>query len=214
MRRPAPLGARDANRGWAAEVRHHGTAAQVQQNSAPRFTGRIEHLEERRVMAADMPLELMGASDALVNAAPPLEQHVLAPPLVQHGIGDADFWVDPSTQVGLDEYLQGVEKMLTQAHNLTGWFNVKNNYGFTGRGQTVAVIDSGIAYNHYALGGGFGSNYRVVGGWDFTEENDANPYDDGASGSHGTHVSGIIGSSDATNTGVAPGVDLRLMRVQ
>jgi hypothetical protein len=181
--------------------------------SAPRFAGRIEHLEDRRVMAADMPLELMGASDSWVGDAPPLEQQVVAPPLEQHGLGDADFWIDPATQVGFDEYLQGVEKFLAEAHNLTGWFNVKNNYGFTGLGQTVAVIDSGIAYDHFALGGGFGSNYRVVGGWDFTEENDANPYDDGPSGGHGTHVSGIIGSTDATRTGVAPGVDLVGLRV-
>lgn len=190
--------------------------------SAPRFAGRIEQLEDRRLMAADMPLELMGASDSWVSdapplehhvVAPPLEHHVVAPPLEQHGIGDADFWIDPATQMGFDEYLQGVEKFLAEAHNLTGWFNVKNNYGFTGLGQTVAVIDSGIAYDHFALGGGLGANYRVVGGWDFTEENDANPYDDGPSGGHGTHVSGIIGSTDATRTGVAPGVDLVGLRV-
>ena len=77
----------------------------------------------------------------------------------------------------------------------------------------MAVIDSGIAWDHFALGGGFGANYRVVGGWDFTEENDANPYDDGAAGSHGTHVAGIIGSSHGTHTGVAPGVDLVGLRV-
>ncbi len=31
------------------------------------------------------------------------------------------------------------------------------NYGFNGTGQTVAVIDSGIAWNHFALGGGLGA---------------------------------------------------------
>src|SRR5690606_34978102 len=74
-------------------------------------------------------------------------------------------------------------------------------------------IDSGIAWDHVALGKGFGSGYRVVGGWDFTEENDANPYDDGPMGFHGTHVAGIIGSDDPHHTGVAPGVDLVALRV-
>ena len=37
------------------------------------------------------------------------------------------------------------------------------------RGQTVAVIDTGIAYDHTSLGNGFGSGYRVIGGWDFAE---------------------------------------------
>ncbi|MGC4005137.1 MAG: S8 family serine peptidase [Pirellulales bacterium] len=95
------------------------------------------------------------------------------------------------------------------AHTMTGLTNVVNKYGLTGAGQTVAVIDSGIAYDHLALGGGYGANYRVVGGWDFAE-NDANPYDDGPAGSHGTHVAGIVGGSD---TGVANGVDLVSLRV-
>lgn len=96
-----------------------------------------------------------------------------------------------------------------------GWAEIayaRNEYGLRGGGQTVAVIDSGIAYDHIALGGGLGAAYKVVGGWDFAE-NDANPYDDGPAGFHGTHVSGIIGSTDKKYTGVAPDVDLVALRV-
>lgn len=88
-----------------------------------------------------------------------------------------------------------------------------NRLGLTGYGQTVAIIDTGVAYDHPALGGGLGTSHRVVGGWDFTEEHDADPYDDGPAGFHGTHVAGIVGSSDATHTGVAPEVDLVALRV-
>ncbi len=94
-----------------------------------------------------------------------------------------------------------------------GWNSVQQEFGLTGRGQTVAVIDSGIAWDHVALGKGFGPGYRVVGGWDFTEENDARPYDDGPLGFHGTHVSGIIGSDDSSHPGVAPEVDFVALRV-
>jgi Subtilase family len=52
-----------------------------------------------------------------------------------------------------------------------------------------------------------------VGGWDFTDENDANPYDDGPAGFHGTHIAGIIGANDGQNFGVAPDVDLVALRV-
>lgn len=90
--------------------------------------------------------------------------------------------------------------------------DIASQYGFDGAGQTVAVIDSGIAWDHYALGGGFGEGHKVVGGWDFAE-NDANPYDDGPAGFHGTHVSGIIGSTDSQYSGVAPGADLVGLRV-
>ncbi len=86
-----------------------------------------------------------------------------------------------------------------------------------GTGQTLAVIDSGIAYDHVALGGGFGPGFRVVGGFDFAE-NDADPYDDGPVGFHGTHVAGIAAGMgvalDGTDlTGVAPGADLVALRV-
>lgn len=86
------------------------------------------------------------------------------------------------------------------------------SYGLTGAGQTVVVIDSGIAYSHSALGGGYGTGYRVVGGYDFAEDDD-NPYDDGPLGGHGTHVAGIVGSSDASHLGLASGVDLVSLRV-
>ena len=94
----------------------------------------------------------------------------------------------------------------------TGADYVEQQYGFDGTGQTVAVIDSGIAWDHAALGGAYGEGARVVGGWDFAE-NDSNPYDDGGAGYHGTHVSGIIGSTDELHRGVSSGVDLVGLRV-
>jgi subtilisin family serine protease len=100
----------------------------------------------------------------------------------------------------------------TNTAALTGLDVAKAEFGLTGQGQTVAVIDTGIAYTHTALGGGYGDGYKVVGGYDFTNDSN-NPYDFGPYGSHGTHVSGIIGSTDATNPGVAPGVDLVALRV-
>lgn len=124
----------------------------------------------------------------------------------------------PSGQELAADYLvegQGAPDLrtsLADAHHLTGLDRAFAEYGLTGQGQTVAIIDTGIAYDHPALGGGLGGGHRVVGGWDFTE-NDANPYDDGPYGSHGTHVAGIVGSSDATYRGVAPGVDLVSLRV-
>ena len=90
---------------------------------------------------------------------------------------------------------------------------VHDQYGLDGLGQTVAIIDSGIAYDHAALGGGFGSSYRVVGGFDFTGDTDTDPMDNGPAGSHGTHVAGIVGSQDAVHRGVAPGVDFVGLRI-
>lgn len=98
---------------------------------------------------------------------------------------------------------------------------IRNQYGFDGAGQTIAVIDTGIAWDHVAFstpqpGGkplvGYGVGYRVVGGWDFAE-NDALPYDDGPSGYHGTHVAGIVAGASGDFAGVAPGADIVSLRV-
>ncbi|MCU0710482.1 MAG: S8 family serine peptidase [Pirellula sp.] len=104
-----------------------------------------------------------------------------------------------------------LETFLAAAHQQTGWTNVQSQFGLTGQGQTVAIIDSGIAYNHVALGGGYGSSHRVVGGWDFAE-NDANPFDDAPAGYHGTHVAGIVGANQGAQQGVAPNVDFVALR--
>jgi Subtilase family len=99
-------------------------------------------------------------------------------------------------------------------HQLTGLNMVREKYGLQGHGQTVAIIDTGIAYDHSALGGGFGAGFRVVGGWDFAEAIGSDPYDDPSAGSHGTHVAGIVGAADGDPaTGVAPAADLVGLRV-
>ena len=116
------------------------------------------------------------------------------------------------TQAPAPQQQVEVTTLLQDSNQASGVQYVHENYGFDGEGQTVAVIDSGIAWDHYALGGGYGTGYQVVGGWDFAE-NDANPYDDGPSGYHGTHVSGIIGSNDDVHRGVASGTDLVSLRV-
>lgn len=125
----------------------------------------------------------------------------------------ADFYIDEQVIRSTTQYAQDLIPAWADVHQMTGVSYVHDVFGFDGSGQTVVVVDSGVAYDHYALGGGLGKEYRVVGGKDFTEENDADPYDDGPAGFHGTHVAGIIGSSDTTHRGVAPGVDLIALRV-
>jgi subtilisin len=77
--------------------------------------------------------------------------------------------------------------------------------GTRGAGVKVAVIDSGVDYNHPDLA----ANY--AGGYDFVN-NDAEPLDDNK---HGTHVAGTIGAldNDAGVVGVAPDVSLYALKV-
>ncbi len=124
----------------------------------------------------------------------------------------ADYDLAVSTLALESQAVEQPAPALMEAHEQTGLNEAQAEYGLTGAGQTVVVIDTGIAYDHEALGGGFGEDYLVVGGYDFCEY-DSDPYDDGPFGGHGTHVAGIIASSDSNNPGVAPGVDLVSLRV-
>lgn len=71
--------------------------------------------------------------------------------------------------------------------------------GYTGTGTVIAIIDTGIDYHHPDLGGGIGSEYKVIGGYDFVN-NDHDPMDDHG---HGTHVAGIAaGKGDVNDNNV------------
>lgn len=85
--------------------------------------------------------------------------------------------------------------------------------GYTGKGVTVAVIDTGVDYNHPDLKNRFGS-YK---GYDFVD-NDADPQETpngdprGAATQHGSHVAGTVAANGAIK-GVAPEADLLAYRV-
>ena len=77
---------------------------------------------------------------------------------------------------------------------------VWNELGASGLGITVAIVDTGIDYTHPDLGGCLGPSCKVIGGYDFVND-DADPMDDFG---HGTHVAGIVSANGAVK-GVAPG---------
>ena len=114
---------------------------------------------------------------------------------------------------------------LFTAIGMSGADIAQSSLGLSGAGIKVAVMDTGIDYDHPDLGGCFGDGCRVAYGWDFVGDDynadpdsptynpipspDADP--DDCQG-HGTHVSGIVGASGVV-TGVAPGVTFGAYRV-
>ncbi|KAJ3217597.1 hypothetical protein HDU81_000784 [Chytriomyces hyalinus] len=103
-------------------------------------------------------------------------------------------------------------------HSITGVNDARNKLGLTGKGITVAIIDTGVYYKHPALGGGFGKQFKVIGGYDLvgdaysiadpTIKPDDDPIDNCSDDSHGTHVAGIVAGDarNITTAGYVPAV--------
>lgn len=107
----------------------------------------------------------------------------------------------------------------------TGADIAQSSLGLTGTGVRVAVMDTGIDYNHPDLGGCFGPTCRVAYGYDlvgdaFNADPTSPSYNPAATpdndpddcGGHGSHVAGIIGANGVVK-GVAPGVTFGAYRV-
>ena len=132
--------------------------------------------------------------------------------------------VFPMTSIDIPVTEQPSPELAT-AIDMTGARIAQTELGLTGAGIKVAVMDTGIDWNHPDLGGCFGNGCRVATGWDFVGDDfnadqasaayqpvahpDSNPDD---CNGHGTHVSGIVGANGDV-VGVAPDVTFHAYRV-
>jgi minor extracellular serine protease Vpr len=134
-----------------------------------------------------------------------------------------------------------VSPELVTAITMTGADAAQSELGLTGEGISVAIIDTGIDYNHVDLGGDSDHSDRIQAaadrsfdhprishGWDYVGD-EFNPADPDAPQTpasnpdpidlegHGTHVAGIVGADQEGRedgvTGVAPGVTFGAYKV-
>ena len=104
------------------------------------------------------------------------------------------------------------------------WGTIVNGTNLTGAGQTVCVIDSGVAYNHSAFGSCSNATFQaggcpvIISGFDYcgddqncatASDDNTDPFDENG---HGTHVSGTIASRNETYRGVAPDSQIVALR--
>jgi subtilisin family serine protease len=130
----------------------------------------------------------------------------------------------PVVTVSIPETVAATPDMGT-AVAMTGADIAQSDLGYTGKGIKVAVMDTGIDYDHPDLGGCFGDGCRVAYGYDLVGDDfnadDTDPAfnpipvpdeDPDDCGGHGTHVAGIVGANGDV-VGVAPEVTLGAYRV-
>jgi subtilisin family serine protease len=83
-----------------------------------------------------------------------------------------------------------------------------SNRPVIGTGVRVAIIDTGIDYNHTDLGGEGFPNTRVITGYNFIADN-FDPWDDQG---HGTFVAGVVGANGGV-VGMAPDASLMAYKI-
>jgi hypothetical protein len=119
----------------------------------------------------------------------PVLQPPTTPPAPDQPVtGDPGAAPDPGPLPGGDDsdksLVLSTEHANTNGYNLT-YGHVAHDRGFTGLGERIAIIDSGINTSHNELRGQIAGNYNVLTG--STAEADAQD-----TGGHGTHVAGTL----------------------
>ncbi|KAK6865319.1 subtilase [Apiospora arundinis] len=104
-------------------------------------------------------------------------------------------------------------------HNSTGVSKL-HTAGVLGKGALVGIVDTGVWWEHPALGGCIGPKCKVTGGYDLVgdihwrpgleKHPDDDPKDNGG---HGTHVAGIVAGENEYWSGVAPESNIRMYKV-
>jgi subtilisin family serine protease len=110
--------------------------------------------------------------------------------------------------VVVTEPKRGLAWHVTQVHANDVW-----NLGYDGTGIVVAIIDTGVNYNHADIADHMwngGSQYPYHG-YDYVN-NDNNPMDDHG---HGSHCAGITAGdgTSGTQTGIAPNATIMALKV-
>lgn len=110
-------------------------------------------------------------------------------PVVEEPVtGDPGTAPDPGPLPGGDDSAKSLvlsnEHVNTNGYNLT-FGHVAHDRGYTGQGQRIAIIDSGINTSHIELQGQTAGHYNVLTG--STAEADGQD-----TGGHGTHVAGTL----------------------
>ncbi len=102
--------------------------------------------------------------------------------------------------------IAGKQPKLEVATNLIRAGIARASYHVSGKGLTVAVLDTGIFKDHNDFAG------RILAEMNFTRDNGGSSQDANDGNGHGTNVTGIV-AAGGTHTGIAPGAGIVALKV-
>lgn len=105
---------------------------------------------------------------------------------------------------------RGLAWHITQVNADDVW-NYNGASGYNGNGIIVAIVDTGVNYNHNDIKNNMWTNAQGYHGYDYVNS-DNDPMDDNG---HGSHCAGIVAGTGAsgTQTGMAPGAKIMALKV-
>lgn len=105
---------------------------------------------------------------------------------------------------------RGVAWHVSQVNADDVW-NYNGSSGYNGNGIIVAILDTGVNYNHNDIKNNMWTNSQGYHGYDYVNR-DNDPMDDQG---HGSHCAGIVAGTGAsgTKTGMAPGAKIMALKV-
>lgn len=117
---------------------------------------------------------------------------------------DSEIKLIPCKRVPVNKFEEKLPINIEHVGTKTKW-----EQGFTGEGVVIALLDTGCNVQHPDLYG------RIIGGYNFTQENDGNIANFEDTNGHGTHTAGIIaGSRNGQGiVGIAPNSELLILKV-
>ncbi|KAI6082955.1 subtilisin-like protein [Hypoxylon rubiginosum] len=172
----------------------------------------------------DTVLAQLEAVPGVLSVSPVYEMFLSDPNIPDNSTGIANPFLSYADPPAMPGVVPKPGESLTSTLEMAG-VDKLHQLGIKGKGVKIGIVDTGVDYRHPALGGGFGPDFKIAGGWSWLADNGTAVESDDFlttcyGGGHGTHVAGIIGMdplSDGDRTlnisGVAPEATLYIYRV-
>lgn len=142
----------------------------------------------------DTVLAQLEAVPGVLSVSPVYEMFLSDPNIPDNSTGIANPFLSYADPPAMPGVVPKPGESLTSTLEMAG-VDKLHQLGIKGKGVKIGIVDTGVDYRHPALGGGFGPDFKIAGGWSWLADNGTAVESDDFlttcyGGGHGTHVAG------------------------